>query len=403
VSIPYLLYGCNFEINTARTAAYVQNRCDICDDSIKASVWIDHSCTILNWTSEDRLTVDPVSYDSPITDGAPWIDSSYPESYRFLGFTIERVNKPTHIRRTVTPKISGSGGGVLEAMRPTAQQMEFEVLLFACDELAMEYGFRYLVNALAGGGCDDPCTLCELEYRDSCPSYAGETPTIDEYNQGLWILKNVGITVAPDWMDPPIEGLTHYVRRAKFTIASELPWKFNCPVTCVEDETFTLTPPTLPCGDDFESLFCRQTAVSCSVTEPTQVGETAFIINITAGGSKTLSGIEIRIIPDVYGWVCDPDSAPPGYVDPDPCDLVYIEDLPAGYTLSYDTSVESVVVTTNAGVVQDGTPYLSFDGIGGPPTYPVVRCGAYCVQVVVDECSVSDGAKVTIESVHREF
>lgn len=402
MTFPYMLYGCNLEFNTARTAAYVRNRCEICDDnSVRGEIQLRYTCDLLNWEIDESDVISAVTYNDPDTDGAPWIDSSYPESSRFLGFMIERVNKPTHIRRNVTQKVSGSGGGIIEALRPNAQQFEVDVLLFACDELAMEYGFRYLVNALAGGGCDDPCTLCDLEYRDSCPEITG-TPDVDEFNQGRWILKNVAVTVAPEWLDPPVDGLTHYVRRARFSFASELPWKFTCPDTCVAGATFPVEEPTLPCGMDFEKFFCSETFVGCAVTEPSIVGETGIIVSLTSG-TLPLSGIEIRIIPDQNGWACDPETAPEGFVDPDPCDLIYIEDLPAGYTLHYDTSIEQVIVISNAGVVSDGTPYLSFGGVGNPPSYPVVRCGSFCVKVVVDECSVSDGAEVTIESVHREL
>lgn len=364
---------------------------------------LKNGCDILNWEIDqtDGETIQLASYTYPAAD-APWVDASNPESARFMGFMIEEVNRPANIGRTVTPRISGSGGGILEALRATAQEFTFDVILFACDEVAMEYGMRYLTTALAGGGCDEPCTLCELEYRDSCPPIAGVTPTAAEYDTGRWILKNVGVTKSPEWTDPPVEGMSYYARRARFSLASELPWKFKCAENCVTDAPFETPTPTFGCGADFDSFFCGRTAAKCSVTEPSIVGETGFVIQITAG-NKPLKGIEIQIIADENGWVCDPGSAPSGFTPPDPCDLVYIEDLPARHTLYYDTSTEDVYVYTNAGIKQDGTPYLSFGGNGRPPTYPIVRCGQFCVQVEVDECSVTTGASVTIDTVHREL
>lgn len=398
---PFLRYGCSLEINAARTASYLANRCDVCETPIGGTVDVRNSCNILNYDLDDAETaIVSKTYVSPTAD-APWFDSSNSESARFLGFIISDVSKPTHIGRAVTQRISGSGGGVLETLRATAQVLEIEVFLFACDEAAMEYGFRYLTNSLADTGCDDGCTLCDLEYRDSCPDFTG-TPTVDLFNQGRRILKNVGLVSAPEWVDPPVTGMEYFVRKAKFSLASELPWKFECAQVCTANEAFVIETPTLGCGSDFDTFFCADSIVSCAVSEPSLVGETGVIVDITAG-TKPLSGIRIQFYPDQFGWACDPDSAPADFVLPDPCDIVYIEDLPTGYTITYDTSIERVYVTTNSGVQFDGTPYLSFDGIGGPPSYPTVKCGDFCVRIVVDECSVSTGAKATVQTVHREF
>jgi hypothetical protein len=119
-------------------------------------------------------------------------------------------------------------------------------------------------------------------------------------------------------------------------------------------------------------------------------------------GTKTLSGVQIQIIPDENGWVSDPGTAPPGFVNPAPCDLVYVRDLPAYHTLVYDTSIEVVSVTTPTGEVIDGTPYLSFVN-GTVPGFPIVRCGRFAVMVVVDECAVTGGTNVTISTAHREL
>lgn len=399
---PYLRYGCDFEINSARTAAYVANRCDICDDPIPGQFHVKDNCDILHYTiDEEGEVVSPATYTTP-NAGASWSDDFQPESNRFLGFMIERVTKPSHIGRAVSTKISGFGGGILETLRANAQEYEFEVLLFACDEEAMEFGFRYLTNGLAGGGCDEPCTLCDLEYRDSCPD-VGEDPDVDDYNRGLWVLHNVGVTKAPEWMDYPVRGLDYFVRRARFSLASELPWKYKCPTTCFNRSTFDVDDP-IACGAAFETWFCRPTELQCAVNETSITGETGFIIEINAG-SKTLSGIELQIIPDPWGWLADPDDpeAPENYAGPDPCDTIIVRDLPAGHKLLYDTSVELVSVVKPGGVLVDGTPYLTFSNDGGPPGFPVVRCGTYIAKLIVDQCGVTAGTWATIQTVHREL
>lgn len=404
MQLSYLKYGCSLEINPAQTAAHLRNRCDFCDGPIRGTIDLRHSCDILNYALNpvDGVTIVPVTYNIPTSATTAWVTLSEPSSARFMGFTIDRVTKAPHVSRSVTQRISGSGGGILETLRAGAQMLEIEVLLFACDEPSMEYGFRFLSDSLVGGGCDDPCTLCELEYRDACPTWAGAIPTAAEFNVGRWVLRNVGVVSAPEWVDPPVRGMNYYVRRAKFSLASELPWKFSCPTDVAVNMPFTVAAPTLPCGADFDSWFCGEAILSAALSEPSVIGETAMVIEITAG-TTPLSGIEIQIIPDENGWVCSSLGRPAGFVDPAPCDIVYIADLPAGWTFIYDTSVERVYVRTNAGVEMDGTPFLSFDGVGHPPTFPVVRCGQFCAKVVVDKCSVQGAAMATVRSVHREF
>lgn len=398
---PYLRYGCNFEINSARTAAYVRNRCEFCGDTLRGSVNVMDNCDILHYEfSADGTSIVESNMTIPAAD-APWVDSSYPESARFMGFYISNVTKPSHVGRSISQKISGFGGGILETIRATAQEFEIEVFLFACDQAAMEFGFRYLTSSLAGGGCDPACTLCDVEFRDSCHDVGVGTPTVDEFNQGLWVLRNCGITAAPEWIDPPVQGMNFFARRARFRFASELPWKFTCPVTCTMTEAFEVPAPTLPCGADFDSLFCGESAVVCSMDEPSIVGETGAIIELYAG-TETLSGIQLQIIPDEYGWVADPDSAPPGFTNPDPCDLVVVRDLPAYHALIYDTTIEQVYVRTPWGELVDGTPYLDFDD-GNPPGFPVVRCGSFAIRVRVDECAVTATTWVTIKTAHREL
>lgn len=405
MAYPYLKYGCSLEINSAQTAAFLANRCEFCGDPIRGTIDVRHGCDILEWylDEEDGVTVHKHNWTYPVTATAPWVTSAEPASPRFIGFVVDSITEPYHISREVTQKISGSGGGILETPRPAAIQMDIDVLLFACDQEAMEYGFRYLKNSLVGGGCEDPCTLCELEFRDSCPDFDG-TPSLDEFNQGRWILKNVGVTKSPEWIDPPVEGMDYYVRRARFSIASEFPWKFKCAENELSWTGFT-EPPIEPCGGfAFETFFCGESEVAAAVVEPSIIGETAMIVEIQAG-KRPLTGIEVRIIPDQYGWVCNPsaEDRPAGFVDPAPCDVIYIADLPARHTLRYDTATEQITIKTNAGVERDGTPYLSFDGEGGPPTYPTVRCGRYCVKVVADACSISQGARGRIDSQHREY
>ena len=385
------------EFNPAQTAAYLASRCDICPDSLSSTIDLNNRCDILNWELNGAETAtQAVTYTTPAADGAPWYDASIPESATFLGYMVSRAEKPSHISREITQRISGSGGGVLETLRPGPQVWDVEVYLFGCDEASVEYGMRYLSNIITDGGCEsDNCEMCEVEIRDTCPSFTG-TPTVDEFNTGRWLLYNASMTRSPEWTDPPAEGTAHYVRKARFQFASELPWKFKPGETCSDEEEFTLTTPTLGCGADFDSWFCAPTAVRCSVTEALPAGETGFIITIRAGVDQPLYGVSIEITPDPTGDVC-------AGIDPGtPDEVIYFNYVPTNRSIIYDTTTEKVWLRNTGGTLFDGTPYMTFDG-GSPPVFPNVRCGDYCVSVIVDECSVSSGAFANIETVHREY
>ena len=205
---PYFQFGCTLEINAQRTAAYLSNLGAVCDDGdFRGSVSMTCDCPPLRWVAPETI-LDPmvgVSYVDPITDQAPWYDPDIPESGQFFGFLIQEVTQNSVASRTAVTRVSSSGGGVLGPVRNKERRLDFTVIMFGCNELAMEYGFRYLMDTLGSGGCDDPCTLCDAEYRDSCPPLP-YGPSYEALDRGRWILKNVGMVEGPKLGKAPVEG-----------------------------------------------------------------------------------------------------------------------------------------------------------------------------------------------------
>lgn len=400
--IPYFALGCNLEINTQRTAAYLANVPTVCDEGdMSTQIDLRCDCPPLNYIYDDNDVPQLATYLTPALDDAPWFDADIPESAQFLGFMVENVDFNSVTSRSLTTRVSSSGGGVLGPLRNKERRMEFTVLMFACNESAMEYGFRYLTDALSSSGCDDDCTLCTAEYRDSCPPVT-QTPTLAaSLEKGRWLLKNVGLVEGPTWDTAPIEGAICNMRRVKFTLAAELPWKYKCPVVECADVALAGYPADGVDCVNWSDILCGKQEVSCSVAETLVVGETALIIEVTAG-DVPLQHIEIAIRPDKFGYECDEDSRPVGYERVDPCDLIYIPAIPSNSTLVYDTSIETIKIQLPGGGEVDGTPYIATSE-GRPPTYPTLRCGNFCVSVSVSECSVIGDPTVTIRSVHREI
>lgn len=393
---PFFQLGCNFEINVERTKAYLASAS--CGVDMRTSIRLTCDCQPLHWVFDDSDVPIPATYTNPATDQAPWYDASIPESLGFLGFMIENVNVNAISVRKVTTRVSSSGGGVLGPLRSKERRLDFTVLMFACNELSMEYGYRYLTDALATSGCDDDCTLCDAEFRDSCPEVDGTTPSL---NKGRWILKNVGLVDGPVWGENPLKGSACNIRRVTFSLVSEYPHKFKCPVVeCDAIEIAGFPSEGVDCAG-WSDILCGQQEVSCSVSENLIIGDTGLIIEVKAG-SVPLQHIQIDIRPDKFGYECDEGSRPVGYTRVAPCDQIVIPYIPASSTLVYDTSVETIKVVMPGGGELDGTPYISTDE-GSAPTFPTLRCGAFCISVSASECSVIGGPTVTIKSVHREI
>lgn len=401
---PFFQLGCNLEINAQRTSAYLANVSDICEEGeFRGAQSLTCNCPPLYWAVPEDSS-DPIvaaTYTTPSADQAPWLDADIPESAQFLGFLIHQVTESQSVAgRAITTRVSSSGGGVLGPIRYKERRYDFEVLLFACNELSMEYGMRYLADALGSSGCDEGCTTCDAEFRDSCPPIDG-TPDWDDINRGRWILKNVGALGGPVWMDPPLEGMQCNVRMVQFSIVSELPWKFKCEEVLCDEVALAGYPADGTDCVNWSDILCGTQEVSCSVDANTIIGEEALIIEVQAG-SVPLQHIQIAVRPDKFGYECDEDSRPVGYQRMEPCDLIYIPEIPASSRLIYDTATESIRVRFAGGGEVDGSPYIATDE-GRPPTFPSVRCGTFCVSVSVSECSVIGDPYVTISSVHREI
>lgn len=396
---PYVQLGCNLEINSQRTKAYLDSACDTCDPGdLQTQIDLKCGCDPLFWViPDDGSNPLPAVYTNPSSDQCAWFDASIPESAQFLGFLIEDVVQNSVTARNITTRVSSSGGGTLGPVRNKERKLDFTVLMFACNELAMNYGFRYLTDALNSPGCDDNCTLCDAEFRDSCPQVDGTLPSL---NKGRWILKNVGCVSGPDNDQPVLGGGSCNVRRVKFSLVSEFPWKFKCPVVELTNAPFADYPAPGESCADWTDILCGQQETSVSVSENLIIGETGLIISIKAG-TAPLEHIQIAVRPDKFGYECDASSRPAGYVRQTPCDLIVIPRIPGSSTLVYDTVTESITITLPGGGVIDGSSFISTN-VGRPPSFPTLRCGNFCISASVSECS-STGASMSVSSVHREI
>lgn len=396
---PYFFYGCSLEINAQRTAAYLDSASTVCNaGDLKSRLDLTCDCPPLHWTQEDDGAWVPAVYTNPATDQVAWFDASIPESGEFLGFMIESITQDQSVTsRNFTTRLSSSGGGTIGPLRNRERVLNFSVLMFACNEAAMEYGFRFLNDALMTRGCDTGSELCDAEFRDSCPPVDGFDATLD---QGRWLLKNIAAVDGPTWGDLPLAGSACNMRRVNFTLVSEFPWKFKCD-QFVDTENLAGFPAAGASCVNWDEILCGQQEVSVSVSEDLVIGETGLIIEVTAG-TIDLQHVKIAIRPDPYGYEVNEGSRPAGYTRTEPCDLIYIPALPASHKLVYNTSIEEISVIAPGGGKFDGTAFIAATE-GYAPTFPTLRCGAFAVSISASECSVVGSPSISVSSVHREI
>lgn len=394
---PYFKFGCDLEINAAATSAYVTAQCDICDPEILGTLVLTNDCDPLLWTTGNPPL--PVVYDTPATDPAPWYDVAIPESARFLGYRVLNVTKANPLERSVTKLISNIAvnptfgtyniGGVLGPFRPLAQRYNFQMLLFACDELAMEYGYRYLEAKLfdACGEGEDPCSIYDIEFRNTC-QHLDSSPTQSEVLAGRWFLKNAGLVEGPVWGDDPLPGMRKYIRRADFSIVSEQPWTYGTATGLTSEEEFPAIG-TDACGSPtLDGFFCDRLAISETLNTNSTPGTLSFLVEIHAD-DYTMQDVTISIN----------SGACPGGAE---IYSLHIDRIPPENTFTFDPSTNTLLMTSGVTTV-DGAPFI--DVTDGPITFPALEglTGSYCVIVEADECSIRPDTWVSITQVIREF
>ena len=406
--------SCTELINPNRTATYLMNAQDsaFCVDEVNSicpsggikwqALTASCGCDALLYDTPLGPNTTPVlqpTYTTPALDPAPWYDVRRPNSAHFLGFMLEKVEQlqDPPISRNLTNRATNFGGGTIGTPRRGPRKVKYTVLAFGCDECALDEGFRWLSDQLVYQCVGDECTLCDATVRTCCPSLS-TPPTYAEWDTGRWTLKKVAVIDGPRYEAPPIENLACNVRRISFTLASESPFAYKCPVVCLDNQPWILAMPPCPpaawiCGDN--------SSICCSINSTSDIGEDTIKVQVVA--REDLTNLTISVTPDPFGYVCNPATRPAGYAVPDACAVIRIPLLEGGNTLDYDTGDETITVTRPGGQVVDGVSYIDAT-TGNAPTFPTLRCNNYCVCISSDRCSYRAGrSTASISSQHREL
>jgi hypothetical protein len=104
-------------------------------------------------------------YHDPVTDGAAWVDPTFPPSAEFLGVIPSRITVEGGPIRGVTPMRLGS---VLGARTTPGRTVTIAGVLIARSGVGLDYGEQWLSRLVSP--FDDPCRLPDLSVMPSCPS-----------------------------------------------------------------------------------------------------------------------------------------------------------------------------------------------------------------------------------------
>lgn len=153
----YLELAGNEVANNARTAAYAKQLlpranilCDICPDF--------------------HLAVGDPVYESPLVDGAPWVDPVNSDTWRFAGLLLTGLAGITDSTRTAQVFSSTGDGGAVGRVRHDVKEIRATGLLLAADDCALDIGVDWLKSVLRGDECEsEGCGGNELCFFTCCP------------------------------------------------------------------------------------------------------------------------------------------------------------------------------------------------------------------------------------------
>lgn len=176
--------------------------------------------TISNECSCPAIEPSYEPFISPVSDPAPWYDSSVPESIDFLGLVASDIRVASVASRDVNNR-SGEGG-VISRLGLKHRLVQVKGQLIAATPLGMAYGEEWLREALAGGYQDGSCAGDVLQLLPACPEDL-ESTDADEYFRYLY---KVGIIDGPDFTQ--ITTLPECtLQNVSFQLAAGVPWLYQ--------------------------------------------------------------------------------------------------------------------------------------------------------------------------------
>jgi hypothetical protein len=238
-------------------------------------------------------------YQAPHLDPAPWYDPSLGSdpltnpSAQFLGVIISSVEGlDSTVERSMETRAVGVGGGAFGPQRALQRELRFTGTLYASTCRGMEYGMTWLTHTMQSQGCNAE-GLATLELWTGCPD--GGTNDI-ELQDGRIQFRDTSLMSGPKYTDGPWETRACYLRQVEWTIGSESPYRYKCPVDKVPTSALNVAPS----GDiSICNWLSDSTRVAVRGYPASRMGEDVLNVELTAGNRPLNCDISAWVSPFV--------------------------------------------------------------------------------------------------------
>lgn len=358
----YVCLGGVEVVNSVRTLAYL--RAGLGGSRHIASGAADCNCDVIL----DDLGI--TEFVAPITDPAPWYESSVDASNDFLGVMGTDIQSPSPMARSVS---AGRRGGTIGSMQLGPRQLQVTGLMYAASAEGMAYGERWLSEALRGSPCEFGCPTDTAVILPACPTDA------DPYTPEVYFRQMVGVGLIDGPVFTKVVSSEWYLQQVSFNLMSSQPWLYHIANRCLDAE-------------EIEGGY--DSPVSCSLETPEWMGEGTFRIDIQNTDVTDMTDITIQ------GQISLDGSCPvSGLGTSVPPTFSYtIPTLGPEEHIIIDGATRQISFwDASDKFYTQGLPYLDFDG---PFVWPDVgTCTTMCLTVDAD---TGTGA-VTVDTFLREI
>lgn len=354
--VPWLKFGGHEVANFNRTVAYIENGL-LRDGRVNAAPGC--GCD----------AIDEGPYDTPATDDAPWYVAARPESGDFLGMILDRIDMNGPWARGVTAR--GGDGSVIGPQRLRGRVLSFRGILYAASPQAMDYGKRWLSEALRN--CDSMCGLGDLCLLPACPE--GEADT----DQFFRTLKRAALIDGPTEVQIP--GVPcDLITQMDWQMAAEVGYLYADPEVCLAETVIAV--------DETEC---------CILSTEEWIGDATAKLVVKAGSGGAVSGLRFTATP-TSGGVC-PVAATNTAT---PCSDFTINNLQPGTDLVIDGAERTVEVRYSGSQRPIGGLEVVTPAEGLFQWIDAGACSELCLCFDATGATVNADTKVSIDTYLRE-
>lgn len=293
----YLQWGdCGTIINPQMTVDYLTRSAENMDPEFPLDVTLidENPCSsaLTPATSAD-------GYQAPHLDPAPWYDDSYGDdpttnpSAQFMGIIISSVEGlDSTLERSMETRVVGVGGGSFGPQRALQRELTFRGVMYATSCRGMEYGMSWLTHTLQSQGCNAE-GLASLEVWTGCPDPSDNDVELQDSRIQF---RGTSLMSGPKYTDGPWESRACHLREVEWTIGSESPFKYRCPVDRVPISALNVAPS----GDiPICTWLADTTRVAVRGYPSSRMGEDILNVELTAGNRPLNCDIDAWVTPFV--------------------------------------------------------------------------------------------------------